>query len=52
MRSRIYSNPVQARLRPEDLEKFEKLRQKEKITKGELARKLLSQSLAEVRVDV
>ncbi|MBP7066725.1 MAG: hypothetical protein KBB04_00370 [Methanothrix sp.] len=52
MRSKIFSNPVQARLRSEDFEKFEKLRQREKITKGELARKLLSQSLAEVKVDV
>jgi hypothetical protein len=30
MRSKIFSNPVQARLRSEDFEKFEKLRQRER----------------------
>lgn len=51
-RFRVYSKPIQARLSLIDFQKFEELRLKKKLTTGEMARILLSQSLAEVKVDV
>jgi hypothetical protein len=50
-RSKVYSNPVQARLSHADFEKFEALRRERKITMGELVRELLSKSLSEVQID-
>jgi hypothetical protein len=51
MRPKLFSKPVQARLSLADFQKFEAMRTKKKITTGELARKLLSRSLAEVKID-
>jgi len=51
-RSRIFSQPIQTRMSLVDFQKFEELRQKEMLTTGELARRLLSRGLAEVKFDV
>jgi hypothetical protein len=50
-RSKVFSEPIQARLSLADFEKFVALRKKKKITAGELARTLLSRSLSEVKID-
>lgn len=50
-RRKVYSNPINVRLEIEDYEKFIKLKEKEKTTTGELARKLIHASLLEVKTD-
>jgi len=50
-RSKIFSEPIQARLSLADFEKFVALQRELKITSGELARALLSKSLSEVKIN-
>ena len=50
-RTKVFANPVQARLSLADFEKFETLRRERKVTIGELARDLISKSLSDVKID-
>ncbi len=50
-RSKKFAEPIQARLSLPDFEKFVALQKEMKITSGELARTLLSKSLAEVKIN-